>query len=60
MTFDVTEHQFRTILRALDEIRADHLLNALDRERAGDSMADTFYESSRYHEEIILALQAQA
>lgn len=61
MMLNVSEHEFRTIIRALDEARADCLMEALKGERAGNmSMAGHYYETSKYHHDLILALQAQA
>lgn len=61
MNINVTEHQFRTILRALDEARTECRMEALKGERAGnENMAAHYYEVAANHENLILALQAQA
>jgi len=61
MNINVTDHQLRTIIRALDEARTECRMEALKGERAGnESMAAHYYEAAEYHENIILALQAQA
>lgn len=61
MQITVTEHQLRTILRALDTARVDCRMEALKGEKAGNlSMAEHYYEAAENHENLILALQAQA
>lgn len=60
MTFTVTDHEFRTILRALDEARVDARMEALKGEKAGnEDMAEHFYAVAENHERLILELQSQ-
>ena len=60
-TITMSHDQFHDIIRALDEARVNLRMEALKGEKHGnEEMAAHYYAAAERHENLILALQAQA